>query len=203
MRHFRFTVSMLKIIALVLAAAPSMTFASEEAASPAPSEIHSIDPSKRAADLLSAIKRERDADKADVSAKELMALWEDFQSPTINTLMQRAKAAADVKNFAEALDYFDQVIVLEPEFAQAYYRRAYVHYADGNTAKAIADLYKTLELNPQHFGAMFELARIFSNTGHEKSAVAALDRFLTIYPAYKEARDMYRDLTEKLAGTRS
>lgn len=199
MRHFSISAFIFSLLAITVAAGPTLAQTSSHPAS----RTESLDPSDIEHDLLLALKRERDAEKAEGIAKEVISLWEDYESVTINTLLQRGIAATDEKNYAAALDYFDQVITLEPDYFQAYYRRAYVNFAEGQTAKAISDLYKTLEQKPAHFAALFELARLLSHSGHDKAAVSALERFLEIYPSFKEARELHTELSEKLAGTRS
>lgn len=204
MRHFSFPVTALTVLALTVATKPLMAEDKAAATPPAPSEAaSSLDPALQEQELLTSLKRERDATKAEGIAKDLIARWEDYGSATINALIKRGLTASDEKKHAAALDYFDQVITLEPQYAHAYYRRAYVNFAEGQTKKAIADLYKALELKPDHFGALFELARLLSFTGHDKPALAALERFLTIYPAFTEGRELYKTLDDKLAGTRT
>lgn len=202
MRHFSFPATALLLSTLLTGAMPLAARESSSQPSDPSTRSQTLDPKVKETELLQSLKRERDSTKAEGIAKELVAQWEDFGSSTINTLMKRGTSASDEKQYAAALDYFDQVITLEPKYAQAYYRRAFVNFAEGQTKKAITDLYQTLELNPEHFGALFELARLMSLTGHEKPALAALERFLAIYPSFTEARELYRDLSEKLAGTR-
>lgn len=201
MRHFSF----LSTFVILLSTVATVTAASAQESKPASaptSEQASLSPKAQVAELFSALKRERDSDKADGIAKEIVSSWEDYGSATINTLFQRGMTASNDKDFAAALDYFDQVITLEPDYAQAYYRRSFVHFSDGQTKKSMADLYKALELEPRHFGALSELARILQYSGHEKASLQALERFLSLYPADKLAREQWTTLSEKLAGTR-
>jgi tetratricopeptide (TPR) repeat protein len=203
MRHFTFLSLTFSLLC------STQSYAQQAAPDPAapPSEpvisSSSSDPKVRVSELFSELKRERQSTKADSIAKEIVSLWEDFDSATINTLFQRAMNATNEKNYAAALDYFDQIIVIEPDYAQAYYRRSFVHFSNGATNKSVADLYSTLELEPKHFGAMFELTRILELTGHDKAALSALERFLAIYPTDTFARERQAELAEKIAGTRS
>lgn len=153
--------------------------------------------------LFSSLKKERDAQKARVIANEIVGAWTDSGSATINLLMKWAEEAADEKRKAAAYDFLDQAILLEPDYAEAWYRRALVHFADGDTRKAMSDLNQTLEKEPRYFPALASLANILESTERNELALKVWERYLAVYPADKDAQKEAGDLAEKLAGTRS
>ncbi|WP_106404967.1 tetratricopeptide repeat protein [Agrobacterium bohemicum] len=153
--------------------------------------------------LFTSLKKERDAQKARVIANEIVGEWTDSGSATINLLMKWAEEAADEKRKAAAYDFLDQTILLEPDYAEAWYRRALVHFADGDTRKAMSDLNQTLEKEPRYFPALASLANILESTDRNELALKVWERYLALYPADKEAQKEVGDLSEKLAGTRS
>jgi tetratricopeptide (TPR) repeat protein len=153
--------------------------------------------------LFSSLKKERDAQKARVIANEIVGAWTDSGSATINLLMKWAEEAADEKRKAAAYDFLDQAILLEPDYAEAWYRRALVHFADGDTRKAMSDLNQTLEKEPRYFPALASLANILESTERDELALKVWERYLALYPADKDAQKEAGDLAEKLAGTRS
>lgn len=153
--------------------------------------------------LFANLKKERDAQKARVIANEIIGEWNDSGSATINLLVKWSEEAADEKRKAAAYDFLDQAIFLEPDYAQAWYRRALVHYSDGDTRKAMSDLNQTLEREPRYFPALASLANILESNERHELALKVWERYLALYPADKEAQKEASDLTEKLAGTRS
>ncbi|MGV1872850.1 tetratricopeptide repeat protein [Agrobacterium rosae] len=153
--------------------------------------------------LFTSLKKERDAQKARVIANEIVGEWTDSGSATINLLMKWAEEAADEKRKAAAYDFLDQAILLEPDYAEAWYRRALVHFADGDTRKAMSDLNQTLEKEPRYFPALASLANILESTERNELALKVWERYLAVYPADKDAQKEAGDLAEKLAGTRS
>ena len=93
-------------------------------------------PAKTVDTLFASLKKERNAVKARSIANQIASEWNDSGSATINLLMQWAGEAADEKRNAAAYDFLDQVILLDPDYVQAPYRRAMVHFSDGDTRKA-------------------------------------------------------------------
>lgn len=159
-------------------------------------------PAKTIDTLFASLKKERNAVKARSIANQIASEWNDSGSATVNLLMQWAGEAADEKRNAAAYDFFDQVILLDPTYVQALYRRAMVHFADGDTRKAMADINLTLEMEPRYFPALASLANILEASGRDELALKAWERYLAVYPADKDARKEAADLSEKLAGTR-
>lgn len=203
MRRFRIYAP---LIAALTAAGPfgSSVLAEEgatERVSLAPEQVLPVQ--KGVDELINELKRERDPEAANRLTGEIMAAWNDSQSPTIDLLMQWATAAASEKRNAAALDFLDQAIVLNPDFVGAWNQRATLHYTMGNYRKAIADINRVLELEPRHFGALAGLAAILGERGSEAMALKAWERYLDIYPADRQAQEIVSKLSEKLAGSRT
>src|SRR5690606_8571331 len=149
MRHFRFS---LLILAISLAGLPALAQAPEP---PAPAaQTASPDAADDLAPLFNALKRERDPEKARGIASQIVSEWSDSGSATVNLLMQWATTAVGGKRNAAALDFLDQVTVLQPDYVEAWNRRAGLHYAMGNPRKSMADINQVLIREPRHFGAL-------------------------------------------------
>lgn len=153
--------------------------------------------------LFSSLKKERDAQKARVIANEIVGEWTDSGSATINLLMKWSEEAVEDKRKAAAYDFLDQAILLKPDYAEAWYRRALVHFADGDTRKAMSDLNQTLEKEPRYFPALASLANILESSERNELALKVWEQYLALYPADKDAQKEAGELSEKLAGTRS
>lgn len=153
--------------------------------------------------LFEALKRERDPDKARGIASQIISDWKDSGSATINLLMQWADRSIDQKKNAAALDFLDQVTVLQPDYAEAWNRRATLHYAMGDTRKSMADINEVLKKDPRYFPAIAGMATILTEAGEDELALEAWERFLDIYPADRDAQEAVEKLSEKLAGSRT
>jgi tetratricopeptide (TPR) repeat protein len=111
------------------------------------------------------------------------------------------KAVADQKN-GLALDLLDQVLVLMPEFAEGWNRRATLNYAMGNHGKSMSDIARVLRLEPRHFGAISGMAAILAASGNDELELRAWEQVLDIYPANRQAQTRIGELADKLAGSR-
>lgn len=206
MRQFRFHAILTVLLTgpLVAAAMPAL------AQSPPPlapaqqiAEPSLTSPQDTVDTLIAALKKERNADKAKSIASQIVSDWNDSGSATVNVLMNWANEAADEKRTAAAFDFLDQVTLLEPDYAQAWYKRANVHFTDGDTAKAMSDLNQTLTREPRYFPALASLASILEAADRTELAMRAWEEYLRIYPADREAQKEMQQLSEKLAGSRS
>lgn len=121
-------------------------------------------------------------------------------SASIDLLMQWADKAMRERKHNVALDLLDQVVLLEPGFAEGWNRRATLHFTMNDYAKSMADISRTLELEPRHFGALGGLAQIMRATDRKELAVAAYERLLSVYPMMRNAQTELGKLADELAG---
>lgn len=153
--------------------------------------------------LFARLKRESDAEAAKGIAGEIRTALTDSGSATVDLLMSRAAEAIAADKKAAAFDYLDQVIVLRPDYAEGWNLRATLHYALGNSRKAMSDLSHVLALEPRHLGALSGLAGILAAEGRDEAALRVWESYLKLYPVDRNAQDEARDLLEKLAGSRT
>ena len=150
--------------------------------------------------LFTELKRERNEKAAERIAGRIWNEWNQSGSASIDLMMQWAQKATEDQKFDVALDFLDQVVTLQPDYAEGWNRRATVHFLMKNYGKSMADIERTLQLEPRHFGALSGLAQIMTETGHKQSALEAWQKVLAIYPMMRSAQDQVSTLSEELAG---
>ena len=150
--------------------------------------------------LFADLKRERNEKAAERIANRIAQQLSQSGSASIDLMMQWSQKAIEEQKFDVALDFLDQVVTLQPSFAEGWNRRATVHFLMKNYGKSMADIDRTLKLEPRHFGAISGLAQIMADTGHKQSALEAWQRVLDIYPMMRSAQDQVATLSEELAG---
>ncbi|QKC81362.1 hypothetical protein [Mesorhizobium sp. NZP2077] len=150
--------------------------------------------------LFSDLKRERNEKAAERIAGNIWSEWFQSGSASIDLMMLWSQKAMDNQKFDVALDFLDQVVTLQPTYAEGWNRRATVHFMMKNYGKSMADIDRTLQLEPRHFGALSGLAQIMALTGHKQSALEAWQKVLAIYPMMRSAQDQVATISEELAG---
>lgn len=150
--------------------------------------------------LFGQLKRERNEKAAERIASRISEEWNHSGSASIDLMMTWSQTAMEGKKFDVALDFLDQVVTMEPTYAEGWNRRATVHFMMQNYSKSMADISHTLQLEPRHFGALSGMGQIMKNTGRNELALQAWQRVLDIYPMMRSAQDEVATLSEELAG---
>ncbi len=149
------------------------------------------------------LKKDPKEASSSATARMIWREWTASGNKSIDLLMAWAATAMRRQDFSKAEDLLDQVIVLNPEFAEGWNRRATLYFNKLDYSRSIADIEKTLTLEPRHFGALSGLAAIMQRLDRDEDALKAWYRVLEIYPANKNAQNAVIALEEKLAGNRT
>lgn len=155
---------------------------------------------KRLGDLFARLKQETSSAKAETIAAQINTEWLDSGSATVDLLMQRAGLAMTKSDNAAAFDFLDQAIILDPNFAEAWNRRATLNYSTSNYGRSLDDIRITLRLEPRHYGALMGLAAILEETERKSQALEAYLKVLEFYPTLKPAQDAVIRLSDELTG---
>lgn len=150
--------------------------------------------------LFAQLKRTRDTKRAERISRRIWEEWQTSNSRSVDLLTTWARKAAGGKRYSQALDLLDQVVVLRPRYAEGYNQRATLHFMMKNYAKSIADIERTLALEPRHYGALAGLANILERLGEKRQALETWYRALAVYPAMTNAQTAVLRLEEDLAG---
>ncbi|MCO5161896.1 MAG: hypothetical protein M9939_12210 [Mesorhizobium sp.] len=150
--------------------------------------------------LFEELRRERREIAAERIASRIRDKWLDSGSASIDAMMQWSQEAVDAKKYGVALDFLDRVTVLQPDYAEGWNRRATVHFLMNSYRKSMADIDRTLRLEPRHFGALAGMGSILKQSGRKQLALDAYERALAIYPMMRSAQKEVAELSEELAG---
>ncbi len=150
--------------------------------------------------LFASLKRERNEKAAERIAARIWQEWNNSGSATVDLMMQWSQQAIEKKKFDVALDFLDQVVTLQPDYAEGWNRRATVHFMMHAFGKSMADIERTLELEPRHFGALSGMAQIMKDTQRKQLARESYQRVLDIYPMLRSAQNEVATLSEELTG---
>lgn len=139
-------------------------------------------------------------DKAVIVATErqIWGIWHESGSDTIDLLMQSGIHAMNRGDHAEAVEQFTAVVEIAPKFAEGWNKRATAHYLAGNYDASVADIARTLELEPRHFGALSGLGLIYDAIDQPEGALRAYRRALAVHPHLQHPRRRVEALKKEL-----
>jgi len=132
-----------------------------------------------------------------------IAIWQIWtESPDRDTrrLMRQGIAALASDDDQTALAQFNQVVARSARFAEGWNKRATVEYMMGDFAASVADIERTLALEPRHFGALSGLGEIYLSLGRKAAALKAFEAALAIDPFLAGVKETVAKLQRELAG---
>lgn len=116
------------------------------------------------------------------ATSELWRIW--FEQKGILGLekLRRAQMMLEIGDTVGADEVLSQLIEAEPDFAEAWNRRAVLRYMQGHYRAAIADCKTVLQLNPIHFGALHGLGLCYAALGEYSTAIHSFRQALELQP---------------------
>ena len=127
-------------------------------------------------------------------------LWRLEGGDTVNLLIDRGEAFSARMEQDKALKQLDAAVDLAPDYAEAFSRRAFVHYMKGDTERAVGDLRRVLALEPNHFKALEGIAKILQESGQKKGALKALEELVKVNPLSPGAKTSIEILKKEVEG---
>ncbi|MEM8586475.1 MAG: tetratricopeptide repeat protein [Pseudomonadota bacterium] len=121
----------------------------------------------------------------------------DGDNEEVDRLMAMGRFANRSGFIDLAHSFYSQVIEADPEFAEGWNRRATVNYLRGALEESLADIERTLALEPRHFGALAGQGLVYLALNEPERALAAFEAALEVNPHLSGARanaETLRDL---------
>ena len=96
----------------------------------------------------------------------------------------------------EAIIMFSKVIELDPNWAEAWNKRATLFYLIGEYQKSQNDIDKVLDLEKRHFGALAGQGLVNIELQNYEKAIKSYEDAMKIYPAMKSPKIMIKEIEE-------
>ena len=113
------------------------------------------------------------------------------ETPTDQMSAQELDARGDDKynneNYQGAIEDYNLAIQLEPDYAEAYYDRAWAKKDSGDNQGAITDYNLAIQLQPDYANAYLGRGIAKANLGDYQGAIADYDQAIELKPNYTEA----------------
>jgi tetratricopeptide (TPR) repeat protein len=150
--------------------------------------------------LFERLQEARDPAEAQMVEQQIWRLWLESKDAAIDQLMQQGVVAMREQHYDTALRVFDRMVAQAPGFAEAWNKRATVHYLMGDWTASVVDIQRTLELEPRHFGALFGLGLIYDALEQPQAALRSFEATLDLNPHSESTRLKIEELRRQLQG---
>jgi tetratricopeptide (TPR) repeat protein len=117
-----------------------------------------------------------------VAADAMWKIWSRSDDAAIDALYQRGVQEMGAGKLREAVATFTRIIQQKPTFAEAWNKRATVHFMMEEWALSLKDCDEVMQRNPHHFGALSGYGQIYLNLGDFANALTYFERALTVNP---------------------
>ena len=150
-------------------------------------------------DLLDKLARAPSAEAAKKIVINIQEAWiNSHKDLSEKQLMSQALSSMDNGNLTKAERELTELIQKNPDFVEAWNKRATVRFFNGDLAGSETDVFEVLSREPRHFGAISGLAMINVHVGALEEAVKAYEMLLDIHPHAKDAKRYLPHLKKKI-----
>ncbi|MCY4333306.1 MAG: tetratricopeptide repeat protein [Litoreibacter sp.] len=126
--------------------------------------------------------------------------WSQSGSKSMDLLLQRGRRAMSAGDNKTAIEHFTALTDHAPDFAEGWNARATAYFGAGEYGLSIADIGRTLALNPRHFGAMQGLGRMLEELGEYEDALKAYKAAFAIHPYRPGLEEAIERLEAEVSG---
>jgi tetratricopeptide (TPR) repeat protein len=135
---------------------------------------------------------------------KIWAYWTSFpDDESVENTMTKATQLMQAGRLQLAERILSRIIDREPDFSEAWNKRATVRFMIGNHDGSVNDIAKVLQLEPRHFGALSGLGMIHMRAGNWESALKSYEAAFAIHPYLSNIETLIDDLTQRLKGQAS
>ena len=129
--------------------------------------------------------------------QKIWKIWSTHPKKNELTIML-SKGSELVKNnqLYEAVSIFSDVIELDPNWAEAWNKRATVLYLLGEFQKSQKDIDKVLQLEERHFGALAGQGLVNIQLKNYEKAIRSYEEAYKLYPTMKSPQIMIKQIEE-------
>ncbi len=129
--------------------------------------------------------------------QKIWKIWSTHPKRNKLTLMlSEGSNLVKIDQLNEAVKVFTKVIELDPNWAEAWNKRATVLYLLGEFQKSQNDIDKVLELEERHFGALVGQGLVNIQLKNYEKAIMSYKKAQKIYPSMKSPKIMIKEIKE-------
>lgn len=129
---------------------------------------------------------------------QIWDIWAQSGDSDVDQVFALGSQAMTLGDTTTAYKVFDAIVHKAPNFAEGWNKRATVNYMIGDYQASLADIDRTLELEPHHFGALAGLGLVNLQLDRDEAALDAFERVLKVSPQSESARHNIEIVKQRL-----
>ena len=147
------------------------------------------------------LKNTKNLSSAQIVENKIWKIWSihpsnDRRGYRLTELLDQGSLLIDRRELNKAYEIFSQIILVDPNWAEAWNKRALVLYLMNRYQSSLGDINKTLILEPRHFGALSGQALNYIELKQYEKAIKSYKAAQKIYPINGAAKKMIPQLQE-------
>jgi tetratricopeptide (TPR) repeat protein len=116
------------------------------------------------------------------ATEELWRIWFNQKGAYGLEILGESQRLIEAGDVEEAEAVLTELIQDQPDFAEAWNRRAVLYYLQGEYRRSLADCQQAVKLNPIHFGALHGIGLCYAAMDDYVAAIQAFRRALELQP---------------------
>lgn len=147
------------------------------------------------------LKKTKNLSSAHAIEKEIQEIWlihpsDNRRGFRLTELLFQGTRLMNGGELSKAYELFTKIIATEPDWSEAWNKRATVLYLMNRYQSSLDDIKITLTLEPRHFGALSGQALNYIELKQYEKAIQSYKAAQKIYPALESAKKMIPELQE-------
>ena len=167
------------------------------------SKINAEERNNKLDNLFAELKNTKDILSAQLIENEIWEIWsihpsDDRRGFRLTELLTQGTRLMNMGELSKAYKLFTQIIAVEPDWAEAWNKRATVLYLMDQYQSSLNDIKITLTLEPRHFGALSGQALNYIELREYEKAIKSYKDVQKIYPTMDGAKKMIPQLQDMI-----
>ena len=133
-------------------------------------------------DLFNDLYNVQDISQQNKIVSNIWAEWMKIDNPESQKIMDMVPYFFQTRNYDEAIEALSYVIEKDPNFSEAYNKRATFYFMMGDFENSMKDIESTLALEPRHFGALDGMSRILISYKKYNQAFKVYEEMMSLMP---------------------
>ena len=147
------------------------------------------------------LQNSKNLSSAQIVEKKIWEIWlihpsDDRRGFRLTELLIQGSRLMNLGELNKAYELFTTIIATEPDWSEAWNKRATVLYLMNQYQSSLDDIKVTLALEPRHFGALSGRALNYIELEEYEKAIQSYRAAQKIYPALDSAKKMIPELQE-------